>query len=128
MHNVDFQNNDNKWVLYHLNIRGFQSKKKSFDAIMGQVNPNVITLNETCLKKRQKLKVSNYKSFNRNRSNGKIMGGVSTSVCNEEKEFVVQTKEGIENDEFLITRHSNFHTPINVINVYGEQEPRETRE
>ena len=32
--------------------------------------------------------------------------------------------EGIENDEFLITRHSNFISPVNIINCYGEQESR----
>ena len=124
--NVCF-NDDNKWTLYHLNIRGFQSKKKSLDAIMGQIQPNVITLNETGLRKRQKLTLSNFKAFNRNRSNGKIMGGVATAVNDKEKDFVVQTKEGVENDEYIITRHSNFATPINIVNVYGEQEPRETK-
>ena len=126
--NVDFPNNDdNKWIMYHLNIRGFKSKKKSFDAIMGQVNPSVITLNETGLRMRQTFKISNYKSFNRNRTNGQIMGGVATSVRNIDKDFVLQTKEGVETDEFLITRHGNFNTAINIINIYGEQEPRETK-
>ena len=94
---------------------------------MGQIQPNVITLNETGLRKRQKLTLSNFKAFNRNRSNGKIMGGVATAVNDKEKDFVVQTKEGIENDEYIITRHSNFATPINIVNVYCEQEPRETK-
>ena len=32
--------------------------------------------------------------------------------------------EGKESNEFLITRHSQFIIPINIINVYGEQENR----
>ena len=125
--NVNFENDDNKWTLYHLNCRGFQSKKKSLDAIMGHVKANIITLNETCLRKRQKTNIVNYKSFNRNRCTGQIMGGVSTSVANDEKDFAILTKEGLDRDEFIVTRHCNFDTPINIVNVYGEQEQRETR-
>ena len=32
--------------------------------------------------------------------------------------------EGEDSNEYLITRHSQFVTPINIINVYGEQENR----
>ena len=89
-----FNNLDNKWTLYHLNIRGFNSKQKSLDTIMNQLRPNVITLNETGLKNRQKINLSNYKSFNRNRCDGQIMGGVSTSIRNDEKQYAVRTRDG----------------------------------
>ena len=46
---------DNKWTLFHLNIRGFNSKRKSRDNIVGQLKPNCITLNETGLRNRQKI-------------------------------------------------------------------------
>ena len=36
----------------------------------------------------------------------------------------MKIKEGVNADEYLITRHSNFKTPLNLINVYGEQESR----
>ena len=52
------------------------------------------------------------------------MGGISTSVRDDEKQYAVKTVEGLDQDEFMITRHSNFLTPINVINIYGEQESR----
>ena len=119
-----FSNTDNKWTLFFFNIRGFQSKQKSLNAILCELKANVVTLNETGLKSRQKLSISNYKSFNRNRSDGKLMGGVSTSIRNDEKQYVVKTAEGAEQDEFMITRHANFHTPVNVIVIYGEQESR----
>ena len=118
-------NDDNKWILYHLNIRGFKSKQKSLGAILGNLDyPNLVILNETCLKNRQKIQLSNYKSFNRNRCTGQIMGGISTSVRDNEKMFVTKTVDGLEKDEFMITRYSNFHNPVNVINIYGEQESR----
>ena len=52
------------------------------------------------------------------------MGGVSTSVHDVESKHVLKVAEGTENDEFIITRHSQFKTPINIINVYGETESR----
>ena len=115
---------DNKWTLFHLNIRGFHSKQKSFDNIVSQLRPNAITLNETCLKNRQKIFLSDYKSFSGNRCDGKTMGGISTSVKDDEAQYVVKTVEGLNQDEFMITRHANFINPINVINIYGEQESR----
>ena len=59
-----YENNDNKWTLFHLNIRGLKSKQKALNAIVGQLRPSVITSNETHLMVRQKPELSNYKSFN----------------------------------------------------------------
>lgn len=39
----------NSWVLYHNNLRGFESKKDSLTAVLNQVKPNVVTINETHL-------------------------------------------------------------------------------
>ena len=52
------------------------------------------------------------------------MGGISTSVIDGEHSYVVKTAEGADKDEFIVTRHGHFQTPINVINIYGEQESR----
>ena len=52
------------------------------------------------------------------------MGGISTSVIDEEKQYVVKTSEGSDKDEFMVTRHGNFINPINVVNIYGEKESR----
>ena len=94
---------------------------------MAQLRPNCITLNETCLRNRKKMKISGYESFTRNRQTGQIMGGISTSVTKDENIYVAQTKVGEGSDEFIVTRHSNFLQPINIINCYGEQEARDSR-
>ena len=52
------------------------------------------------------------------------MGGVPTTIKNDEKQYVIKTDEGSDKDEFIITRHSQFKTPINIINCYGEIESR----
>ena len=40
----------------------------------------------------------------------------------------VKVDEGISDNEFLVTRHGQLDVPINVINVYGQQEGRMTKE
>ena len=101
--NASFCNdkNDNKCVLYHLNIQGLESKRKSLESIVN--------------------KIQNVVPFNRNRST-QIMGGVATFVNRKYKDNFVKISEGEHNDEYLVTRHSNFKYPLNIINVYGEQE------
>ena len=57
------------------------------------------------------------------------MGGVATAIRNDEKMFAIKVDEGLDKDEFILTRHSQFNPPINVLNVYGEIESRSnTRE
>ena len=52
------------------------------------------------------------------------MGGVATAVRIDEKIATIKVDEGIDKDEFIWTRHSQFRTPINIINIYGEIESR----
>ena len=44
------------WKVFHTNIRGFQSKQESLKSIIQQIQPNVITINETALKNNKRLK------------------------------------------------------------------------
>ena len=55
------------------------------------------------------------------------MGGVATAIKESEKMFAIKTAEGLEKDEFLLTRHSQFRPPINILNCYGEIESRSSR-
>ena len=56
------------------------------------------------------------------------MGGIATAVQNNDAMYALKVKEGDKDDEFLITRHSQFVVPINIINIYGEQEGRTSKE
>ena len=52
------------------------------------------------------------------------MGGICTAIREDEAQFCLKVDEGQDQDEFIITRHSQFRKPINVFNIYGEQECR----
>ena len=122
-HNIVNNQVLNKWTIFHSNIRGYLSKKASLDNIALALAPNLICLNEHGLRGTKKPQIKGYKSFTRNRVS-QSMGGVSISVKGCEYKDTVKIKEGLDNDEFLITRHSQFIIPINVISLYGEQESR----
>merc|ERR1712059_163386 len=44
----------------------------------------------------------------------------------EESKFALKVMEGDGDDEMIMTRHSQFQIPVNVLNIYGEQENRST--
>ena len=64
-----------------------------------------------------------YTSFNRNRTEGN-MGGVVTYTLDNDSPYALKLSEGKEDNEYIVTRHSQFCKPINVINVYGDNESR----
>ena len=97
-------------------------------SIINGVNPNLVTINELGYKKDKRLSIPGFLCYNRNRPL-QNMGGVATAIRNDEKMFAIKVDEGLDKDEFILTRHSQFNPPINVLNVYGEIESRSnTRE
>ena len=121
-----FLNDDNKWSILHSNCRGYNSKKHSFMSIINGVNPNIVTINELGYKKDKRLSIPGYHCYNRNRIS-QNMGGVATVIRNDEKMFAIKVDEGLDKDEFILTRHCQFSPPINILNIYGEIESRSNK-
>ena len=113
------------WVLLHSNIRGYDSKALSLHAIAN--NADVVTINETYLKNNRTLNMPGFTCFNRNRQ-GVNGGGIATCVKKKDSMHTLKVFEGKDDDEVVITRHGQFEKPINVINIYGSQECRTSRE
>ena len=121
------RNKSKSWTILHTNIRGFDSKVDSLKAIIGHVDPNVVTINETMFKNDRKLELEGFQSFTSSRD-CKDGGGVATCIKLSESKGTLQTFEGKDDLELIITRHSQFKTPINVINFYGAVESRAKKE
>ena len=115
--------NNNVWKLLHTNIRGFASKKISLDAIINNIKPSVVTINETKAKSKNNVKIRGFSCFSLNR-NCEEGGGVATCVNNAERFNALKIHEGSKGKEMLVTRHSQFQNPINIINIYGLVESR----
>ena len=99
---------------------GYTSKKDSLNEIAENEKPDVMTLNDTNLKGKLKVKVPNYFSFNKNRENFK--GGVATVIANHLKHNTMKVTEGKEGDEYIVTRFDHTVPAVNIVNIYGCQE------
>ena len=121
-----FLNDANKWSILHSNCRGYNSKKHSFMSIINGVNLNIVTINELGYKKDKRLSIPGYHCYNRNRIS-QNMGGVATVIRNDEQMFAIKVDEGLDKDEFILTRHCQFSPPINILNIYGEIESRSNK-
>ena len=119
-----FENSGNLNII-HSNIRGLNSKVLSLQSIMKVKDADVVIVNETQLVGKKKVEIPGYKCYQRNRT-GIGGGGISTYVRNSLVKDTLELFKGAENDEILITRHSQFHIAVNVINFYGSQENRST--
>ena len=95
-------------------------------SIINGVNPNIVTINELGYNKDKKLSIPGYHCYNRNRIS-QNMGGVATVIRNDEKMFAIKVDEGLDKDEFILTRHCQFSPPINILNIYGEIESRSNK-
>ena len=107
------------------NIRGAPSKQESFESILNDNNIDVGLVNETNLHGRRKIKYKNYSSFTKNHPTKKSMGGISTSVADYLKGSAIKVSENSEVDEYLVVRLEHVEPPLNIINIYGQQEDKD---
>ena len=108
------------------NCDGLRSKKESVKEILEVEAPDVLLLNDTALKGNRKVKIPKYFSFTKNREKAK--GGVATVVKDNLKNNTIKVDEGRDGDEYIITRYDHVNPALNIVNIYGEQEGRSTKE
>ena len=112
--------------ILHSNCDGYTSKKGSIDDIVSDRQIDILLLNETALKGKRKVKMKNFFSYSKNRMKAK--GGVATVISNHLKQNAVKVTEGKEGDEYIITRLDHVLPPVNIINIYGQQESRTSKQ
>ena len=95
---------------------------------MSERDPDIICINETNVHGSKKIKLKNYVSFTKNNPNKKSMGGLVTSVKEDIKQSAVKVNENSEGDEYIIVRLEHVEPPLNVINIYGQQEGKDGQE
>ena len=116
------------FTLVHSNIRGLKSKLESLNSVVNNLlRVDCISLNEHGIRGRNIVKIDNFHSFNKNRTNQR-MGGVSLSVPTKELDSYMKIKQGEGDDEYLIIRNDKFKPALNIITFYGENEGRTPKE
>ena len=111
------------WNIFHSNIRGYNSKSLSLNSIVNTVKPSVVIINETMCVNNQRVELPGFTSFSANRENS-LGGGIATCVSNKESMHALKVFSESTEFEMLVTRHSQFTTPINILNIYGAMESR----
>ena len=105
---------------------GYTTKKESLEEIAKEEVPDIITINDTALNGKMKVKIPNYFSYSKNREKKK--GGVATVIADYLKPNTLKVGEGREGDEYIITRFDTTNPAINVINIYGQQETKNDKD
>ena len=114
--------------IYQNNIRGFTSKKESLEDILeNKVKADIVLLNETATRGKTRIKIKNDLTFTKNHPYKKSMGGVSTSVADWLSDSAVRVSDDSEGDEYLVMRIEKVCPPLNIINMYGQQEGRDMK-
>ena len=63
-----------------------------------------------------------------NKNRDKHKGGVATVIANHLVHNTMKVAEGIEEDEYIITRIDKTLPAVNIVNIYGFQESRSTND
>ena len=106
------------------NIQASSLRKSSLQAIVNNLEIDLVIVNETGLRKNNKFNLDGFTSFSKNRQNAPT-GGIATCINDKYSVDTMKTSEGPK-EEFIITRHGQFEPALNVINLYGSQESRLT--
>ena len=115
-------NNTVNIKIIQTNMDGYTTKQESLREIAKDESPDIITINDTALKGKMKVKVPDFFSYSKNREKNK--GGVATVIAEHLKPNTVKVGEGKEGDEYIIIRFDVTNPAINVINIYGQQESK----
>ena len=106
----------------YCNMRGFNSKKASIEAILLSSDIDVICLCETHLYFNKNPKLRGYCFTSRSRAKVNSKGGVSIGVKKELEPYVVKLYEGTGSNECLIIKITCFNPAVVVAVFYGNQE------
>ena len=101
--------------MYHVNINNLDAKNISLKSTLSNHSYSLVTLNETHCKAGRKVVIPDYLTYTRNRVD-KACGGIATSIKLSDAHNVVRIDEGKEDNEFIVTRHGQIDSPINIIN------------
>ena len=102
------------------NIRGYHSKRESFQAIMTRENIDIAAICETFMSGNRYPELAGYTSYFRNRPR-RAMGGIALLIRDELARYAVKVDEGKEENEFLIVKWTNCSPNLVIAVYYGNQ-------
>ena len=104
-----------------INVRGSSSKKESLQNILTEINARYVFIQETHLYGRNKLNLSGYSVFFKNRSKVGSKGGIATCVQEPWSDSCVLIHES-KKCEFIAVKVCCTSPNLCLLNYYGKQE------
>ena len=115
--NSNHVTNSRKLRFLTLNIRGIQSKVETLSAILSKFSIDVCCLSETLCTDDSAVKITNFRTFFRNRISRKG-GGVMILIREEIAESAVRVAQG-KDAEFISVKLNQYQPPIVITQYYG---------
>ena len=116
-------NKNDKWCIYHTNIRNLDSRRASLESILTNNIYSVVTINKTHFKSGRKVVLVNYVTLTINRVDN-ASGHISTSVLSSVWKIKVFNFDNMvekENCDFPFQSKPHFHSNLN-INLHQHQD------
>ena len=113
---------ENKLRIVGVNSNGVSSKLHSLDHVMKTVNPSVLCIQETKLRKAGKIKNENSKNFVIFELTRKYSHGGGLAILVKPELHPVFVSEGDDQVEILVVQIRVENLQIRIINAYGPQE------
>lgn len=104
------------------NLRGYNSKKPVFDAILNSSQFKLLGLTETHQYDDRKPEHKDYDFFHKNREKVGSKGGIAIGYLKEFGSSIVKVFEGSEGNELLMVQVNGYEKPIIFGVYYGAQE------
>ena len=117
---------EHKLTFVGANCAGLNSKLKSFDSLVNQLNPSVIFLQETKFRKQGKIGADSLKNYQVYQLIRKNSQGGGLAIVAHKNFNPVWVGEGNDNIEVLAIQISVQEMKIRCVNAYGPQENAST--
>ena len=102
------------------NVRGFYSKRESFQAILAREDIDIACICETFMTGTKFPELPGYISFFRNRKE-RAAGGISVMIRENKAQYAVKLESGLDDNEFMAIKLTNCSPHLVIILYYGCQ-------
>ena len=119
--NHDYSNfrNENLRILLN-NVRGFFSKRESFEAILAREEVDIACVCETFMSGTSYPELPGFVTYFRNRK-ARAAGGVAILIKEERARYAVKLDVGLDQNEFFVIKFTNCNPHLVIVIYYGNQ-------
>ena len=107
----------------HINIHGIKTSRTELELLITDLQPHILTINETNLKPNDQLSFPNYNAIKKNRRNGRG-GGIAILYNRQLPVSQVYLPKQYDAYEALLAKFHFPNWPIHISTLYNPRKPR----